>query len=186
MTARPSPPIGSGVPTGRRQTTVALAPGASACFHTDGLGEVPIGAGRRLGREGIDEELLAIGPDGDAADLIARIVRRSEDQPDDMAACIITALPGGAEHWSLRIEELEVDARMVNGRWAEGFLIACGVSAAHVDKALAEARRMVAHAGSAVIEVRIGEELTEVRVTKPAAVGMPIAHRPSLELAATG
>jgi hypothetical protein len=188
VTACSSPPIGSGVATGRRQTTVALAPGASACFHTDGLGEVPIGGGRRLGREGVDAQLQAIGPDGDAADLIARIVRRSEDQPDDMAACILTALPGGAEHWSLRIEELEVDARMLNGRWAEGFLIACGVGAAHVDKALGEARRMVAHAGSAVIEVRIGEQLCEVRVSAPAAVSMPIAQRPvwSEDLAATG
>jgi hypothetical protein len=187
VTACSSPPIGSGVPTGRRQTTVALAPGASACFHTDGLGEVPIGGGRRLGREGVEAELRAIGAGGDASDLIARIVRRSDEQPDDMAACIITALPGGAEHWSLRLEELEVDARMVRGGWAESFLVACGVGAPSIEKAMNEARWTIAYAGTAVIEVRIGEELVEVRVGAPAAVSMPIAHRPAaaLDLAAT-
>ncbi|MDP8968712.1 MAG: serine/threonine-protein phosphatase, partial [Actinomycetota bacterium] len=188
VTVCSSPPIGAGVPTGRRQTTVGLAPGARACFYTDGLGEVKVGRGRRLGREGVEEELQALGPTSDADELIARIVRRSEDQPDDMAACIITALPGTAQHWSLRIEELEVDAAMLSGGWAEQFLVACGVTGPHVERALREAREMVALAGTAMVEVRIGEQLVDVRVSPPPAVALPLERRPESprELAATG
>ncbi|MDX6689174.1 MAG: hypothetical protein QOG15_631 [Solirubrobacteraceae bacterium] len=187
VTVGSSPPIGAGVPTGRRQTTIALAPGASACFYTDGLDEVPVADGR-LGRSGVAEELRAVGPHGDAADLIARIVQRSERQPDDMAACILTALPGGAEHWALRLEELEVDAAAMSGGLTERFLLACGVGKPNIANALQDADRIIRRAGTAIVEVRIGETLTDVRVQRPAAVTMPIARRSatSLDLAATG
>ncbi|CAA9505661.1 MAG: Serine phosphatase RsbU, regulator of sigma subunit, partial [uncultured Solirubrobacteraceae bacterium] len=178
VTACSSPPIGAGAPTGRRQTTIALAPGATACFHTDGLDEVPVASGR-LGREGVAEELRAVGPEGDSAELLARIVRRSEHQPDDMAACIITALPGGADRWCLRLEELEVDAETLNSGWAERFLLACGVGRPHLGTALLEAREIVARDGTAVIEVRVGEALAEVRVAAPPAVMLPIERRPA-------
>jgi hypothetical protein len=189
VTASSSPPIGVDAPTGRRQTTVALAPGASACFFTDGLGEVPLDDRRRLGRDGVRRELEALGPDAGAADLIARVVRRSDAQPDDMAACILTALPGGAEHWSVQLEEIEVDAAMLSGGWLKRFLGACGVGGPHIARALREAEEMVGLAGTAVVEVRIGEQLLEVRVSPPATVSMPIARRqasPVEELAATG
>ena len=176
MTACASPPIGAGVPTGRRQTTIAFAPGARACFHTDGLDEAPVGP-RRLGRDGVAEELRSIGPHGTAADLLARIVRRSARQADDMAACILTALPGSAEHWSLRLEELEVDANAITRGWAERFLLACGVGKPHIAKALRQAQGVVARAGTAIIEIRIGEELADVRVMPPPAVMLPIMLR---------
>ncbi|HEV2787096.1 MAG TPA: PP2C family protein-serine/threonine phosphatase, partial [Solirubrobacteraceae bacterium] len=187
VTVSSSPPVGAGVPTGRRQTTVGLAPGQRACFHTDGLGEVPVGGGDRLGRDGVASELEAIGPRATATALIERIVRRSDGQPDDMAVCILTAGPGGSEHWSLRIEELEVDAAMLRSGAAERFLVACGVSSAHIARALREARQMVGLAGTALVEVRVGEELVEVRVDAPPAVMLPIARRPtwSFELAET-
>ncbi|MDQ3678758.1 MAG: serine/threonine-protein phosphatase [Actinomycetota bacterium] len=187
VTVSSSPPIGTGAPTGRRQTTIALAPGAGACFFTDGLDEIPV-AGGRLGREGVAEELRAVGPQGDAADLLARIVQRSERQPDDMAVCMLTAQPGGAEHWSLRLEELEVDAAAMSGGWTERFLLACGVGKAHIAKALHEADHIIGRAGTAIVEVRIGETLTDVRVHRPPAITMPIARRVanSTDLAATG
>ena len=188
VTVSSSPPIGAGVPTGRRQTTVGLAPGRLACFHTDGLGEVPVRSGERLGREGVARELEALGPRASAAELIDRIVSNSEGQPDDMAACILSAGPGGAATWTLRIEELEVDPAMLRSGGAERFLVACGVGGAHISRALREARQMVGLAGSAVVEVRIGEELVEVRIDPPPAVMLPIARRPtgSFELAETG
>jgi hypothetical protein len=173
VTVCSSPPLGAGAPTGRRQTTIALAPGQAACFHTDGLDEAPSELGR-LGRDAVAEELRAIGPDGDAADLLARIVRRSRRQPDDMAACIVTALPGGATRWALRLEELEVDDAALAGGWAARFLSACGVEAPHIARALREARRIVAADGTAVVEVRLGETLADVRVTRPPAVTLPI------------
>jgi hypothetical protein len=115
-------------------------------------------------------------------------VRRSERQPDDMAACIVTALPGAAEGWSLRLEELEVDAAAQSGGWTERFLLACGVGGPHIAKALREAAQMIGRAGTAIVEVRIGEALTEVRVGRPPAVMLPIARRSasSIELAAAG
>jgi len=174
VTATSSPPIGAGYPTGRRQTTVALAPGAAACFLTDGLTDVSITPGRRLGRDGLHDELRAVGADAD--ELIARVVRRSETQPDDMAVCILTALPGGAEHWSLQLEELEADDAMLSSRWVEQFLVACGADPPQIGRALTEAREMVGLAGTAIVEVRIGEELLEIRVGPPSAVTMPIAR----------
>jgi hypothetical protein len=176
VTVCSSPPLGADAPTGRRQTTIALAPGQAACFHTDGLDEAP-GAVGRLGRDAVAEELRALGAGGDAADLLARIVRRSRRQPDDMAACILEALPGGAEGWALRIEELEVDGATLRGGWAERFLSACGVEAPHIARALREARRIVATDGTAVVEVRLGETLADVRVTRPPAVTLPIGGR---------
>jgi hypothetical protein len=188
VTACSSPPIGAGLPTGRRQTTVALPPGAAACFATDGLADVPIGHGRRLDRDGLAAELEAVGADGDAADLVERVVRRSEHQPDDMAACIVTALPGGAEHWSVQLEELEVDSAMLHGGHVEQFLVACGAERPQIARALAEAQEMVTLAGTAIVEVRIGEQLLAVRVDQPPAISLPIARRRMLadEVAATG
>jgi len=187
VTACSSPPVGAGAPTGRRQTTIALAPGATACFHTDGLDEAPVASGR-LGREGVAEELRALGPDDGAAQLLARVVQRTDRQPDDMAACMLTALPGGAERWCLRLEELEVDAETLRRGRAERFLVACGVGRPHRDTALLAAQEIVARDGTAVIEVRVGEALAEVRVAAPPAVMLPIERRPigSSALAATG
>jgi len=176
VTVCSSPPIGAGAATGRRQTTIALAPGDSVCFHTDGLSELPVASGR-LGRDGVAKDLEAIGPHGDASDLLARIVARNDSQPDDMAACILTALPGTAGHWALRLEELEVDRAMLDGGWAERFLLACDVGRPHIATAVRKADAIVARDGSAVIEVRLGEALPAVHVSPPPAVTLPIAGR---------
>lgn len=187
VTVCSSPPIGAGAATGRRQTTIAFAPGAAACLHTDGLDEAPATFGR-LGREGVAEELRALGPRPAADELIARVVRRSARQPDDMAACILTALPGGAASWSLRVEELEVDAPSLAGGWAERFLVACGVDRARIARALREVHAIIERDGTAVVEVRVGEALAEVRVAPPPAVTLPVADRrsPAIGTAATG
>jgi hypothetical protein len=173
VTACASPPVGAGAPTGRRQTTIPFAPGARACFHTDGLDEAPIGS-RRLGHDRVAEELRAAGPSATAADLLARVVQISDRQPDDMAACILTALPGSSEHWSLHLEELEVDATALERGSAERFLLACGVGKPHIAKALRQAPATVARSGTAVSEVRAGVAVADGRVTPPPAVMLPI------------
>ena len=176
VTTCSSPPLGAGAATGRRQTTIPFAPGAVACLYTDGLDEAPLTYGR-LGRDGLAEELRAVGPHPQAGDLIARVARRSGRQSDDMAACIVTALPGGAAGWSLRLEELEVDRATLSSGWAQRFLVACGVEPARVARALREAHAIIARSGTAVVEVRVGEALAEVRVTPPSAITLPIAGR---------
>ncbi len=173
VTAASSPPIGAGAATGRRQTTIALAPGATACFYTDGLLEARNGDDR-LGADAVADELRRIGADGTAADLLAGIVRRSDSQPDDMAACILTALPGGARVWSVRIEELEVDATSLTRGAPAQFLRACGVEEPHLAGALRRPARIVGRHGTAVIEVRVGEQLAEVRVNVPPAHVLPM------------
>ena len=61
VTAASSPPIGVGVRTGLRQTTVPLVPGAVACLFTDGLIEARTADGI-LGRERLDRVLDELGP----------------------------------------------------------------------------------------------------------------------------
>jgi hypothetical protein len=177
VTVSSSPPIGAGAPTGRRQTTIGLPAGAAACFHTDGLADVMLGSAR-LGPDGVARELGALGTQGDARELLARIVRGSDHHPDDMAACILAPLPGAAAGRPLQVEELEVDAAMVGDGRAQRFLVACGAREAHVEQALGEARQVVARAGTAVLEVHVGEALAEVRVGTPAAVTLPATGAP--------
>jgi hypothetical protein len=93
-----------------------------------------------------------------------------------MAVCIVEALPGGCDTWSLRLEELEVDAASIDGGWAERFMAECGLGRAHIAKALRDAREVIAYAGTAVIVVRMGEALADVRVTAPPAITLPIGR----------
>jgi hypothetical protein len=177
ITVSSSPPIGAGAPTGRRQTTIGLPPGAAACFHTDGLADVMLGSAR-LGPDGVARELGALGAQGEAGELLARIVRGSEHHPDDMAACMLAPLPGAAAGRPLQVEELEVDAAMVRDGRAQRFLVACCAREAHIEWALGEARQVIARAGTAVLEVHVGEALAEVRVGTPAAVTLPATGAP--------
>jgi len=65
-------PVGMGVRTGTRQTSVVLPPGSVACFFTDGL----LDAGRdgeRLGYRGAWRLLDELGPEADAGALVARV-----------------------------------------------------------------------------------------------------------------
>ena len=77
VTAASSPPIGVGVRTGLRQTTVPLVPGSVACLFTDGLIEARTADGI-LGRERLSELLDEIGEDATARRLIEQRGRRGE------------------------------------------------------------------------------------------------------------
>lgn len=137
LTAGGCPPIGAGLETGLRQTTVALPPGAAAIFHTDGLTDI-LRHGRRMGRAGLAE---AVRPDESAEALLERLVAGSESQPDDMAACILRPLPGAATAAAARSEVLHLHDDPARARH---FLAACGHSGAPVP------------AGAEVLEVRDG------------------------------
>jgi serine phosphatase RsbU (regulator of sigma subunit) len=170
-----SPPLGAGVPTGRRQTTLALPPGAAACLHTDGLADVLVGTDR-LGMDGVAAELAAVGPQADAGELLDRVVGLSRLQPDDMAVCILTALPGGGDGAGARLETLEVDLAMLRGSRVARFLQACGVPAPEADVTLAAARELCARAGTAIIEVRMHAAGAAATVVPPPPPALPLGR----------
>jgi serine phosphatase RsbU (regulator of sigma subunit) len=157
-----SPPIGVGLRTGLRETTVALPSGSVACFYTDGLVEAKQGDGM-LGRARLAEMVDALGPDEQALSLLERVVDAADDAPDDMAVCLIRPV-SGAQALLPRVELLELDAEDLDGGFAERFLEACGVPAGELDLAREQARAAVATHGRALLEVTVSDGLGRARV----------------------
>jgi stage II sporulation SpoE-like protein len=161
-----SPPIGWTVPTGRRQTTVSLPPGAVVCLFSDGLLEARFDDGELLGRERLDELLAALGPRPDAARLLARVRETAPITPDDMAACILAPEIAIARPRT-RVEELEVEARSLSAGKVELFLEECEVAAAEIEPAIDRAGDIAAVWGSALLRVELDGENADVFVTAP-------------------
>jgi hypothetical protein len=161
-----SPPIGWTVPTGRRQTTVSLAPGAIVCLFSDGLIEARDDDSELLGRERLDELLAALGPRPDAGRLLASVRKAAPINPDDMAACILApevALIVPHTH----VEELEVDARALAGGKVERFLEGCAVADAEIGSTIDRARDIVSVWGSALMRVELDGDGATVAVAVP-------------------
>jgi hypothetical protein len=177
VTACSSPPLGVGLPTGRRQTTVTLPAGGAACFFTDGLMDVAE-RGERLGPDGLRREYEALGPDASAGDLVARLVERTSQQADDMAACVLAPLPGTPAHDGPRVEVLEVDAGALSRQRVARFLRACGATESEARRAIEEAWGVVDRAGSAVLEAWIAADAVWIGVREPAASPLRV---PALE-----
>ena len=138
-----SPPLGVGLPTGLRQTTVSLSSDAVACFFTDGLIEARVGDGM-LGRENLERRLLMLGPGPDAGGLLSQA---GETATDDRAVCIVRV--GTAAGRALHLEELELDARDAGGGDVARFLGECGVTPDEINRAIGAA--LAAPAGTAVL-----------------------------------
>jgi hypothetical protein len=155
VTIGSSPPIGAGTTTGLRQTTVALPPGASACFFTDGLVEARLQDDDLLGRDRLTAIVEELGAGAKAGVLLERIATTAARAPDDMAACIVTARDSAAAPAAERIEELELDALDAGQRRARGFLDACGIGAEEADALLKTAQGAVAEFGSALLRVTL-------------------------------
>jgi hypothetical protein len=161
-----APPIGVGIRTGVRQTTVPLPRGSAACFFTDGLLEARSG-GTLLGHEGLAGMVGELGPLDSAAALLDRVVERADETPDDMTACLVRTVAGSAAAGP-RIEELELEPDDLGSATPERFLEACGVPAEAVATVLAEAERICATAGGAVLRVSIDDSGAAASVTGPA------------------
>jgi stage II sporulation SpoE-like protein len=155
VTVGSAPPIGAGMTTGLRQTTVALPPGASACFFTDGLVEARMHGDDLLGRDRLTKIVEELGPGADAAALLERIATTAERAPDDMAACIIRAGETAVPSPNVRVEDLELDALDTGDTRARGFLKACGVSADEADSVLKTAAGAIAEFGGALLRVKL-------------------------------
>jgi len=152
VTVAASPAVGWGMPTGRRQTTVSLPTGALVCLFSDGLTEAR-SLGQMLGRERLETLLRRLDPRASAQALVGRVRAGADGAPDDMAACIVTPDPVRSAS-ALRVEELELDAQQLEGGRPVAFLEACRVSGNEIASAVADARRVAAEAGAAVLRVR--------------------------------
>jgi Stage II sporulation protein E (SpoIIE) len=158
-----APPIGVGLPTGRRQTTVPLPRGSAACFFTDGILEARLGR-TLLGREWLSDVIAGFGPLDSAAALLDRVIEEADATPDDMTACLVRAV-AGSEAGGPRVEQLEMGPDDVGATAPGRFLAACGVPADAVDTALVEARRLIVQAGKALLTVTIDGDHASVEVT---------------------
>jgi Stage II sporulation protein E (SpoIIE) len=157
VTAGSSPPIGVGVRTGLRQTTVPLVPGSVACMFTDGLMEARVDGGI-LGRDRLEELLEELGRDATARGLIDSVHRESRVLSDDIAAVVVQPT-NGSTAGLFRTEQLELSDRELEGPTARRFLEACGVADAEADAAVYDARTLADRFGGVILHVVFGNRL---------------------------
>jgi hypothetical protein len=157
-----SPPIGWGLRTGLRQTTIPLPSGAIACLYTDGLAEAQTVAGI-LGRERLAEIVAECGRDAKAQDLLDAVAAEATGLRDDMAACMIA--PRRHVHAAAtRTELLELSGAELDEGLSTRFLEECGVAEEAGRVAEAEAATVVQDHGAALLLVRFGVGGTRVQV----------------------
>jgi len=157
VTAGSSPPIGVGVRTGLRQTTVPLVSGSVAAMFTDGLLEARTEGGL-LGRERLAELLEELGDEATARRLVDSVGNVARVMSDDIAAVVIQPT-NAATAGLFRTEQLELTARELDTDVAERFLEACGVASAEVQSALYDARMIADRFGGVILHVVFGNRL---------------------------
>jgi hypothetical protein len=157
VTAGSSPPIGVGVRTGLRQTTVPLVSGSVAAMFTDGLLEARTEGGL-LGRERLAELLEELGDEATARRLVESVRSVSRVMSDDIAAVVIQPT-NAATAGLFRTEQLELTSRELETDVAERFLAACGVAPADVEAALYDARMISDRFGGVILHVVFGNRL---------------------------
>jgi len=159
VTTASSPPIGVGVRTGLRQTTLPLTPGSLACLYTDGLIEARTEDGGLLGGERLEQIVADLAEDATATDLIAEVARATTRLPDDMAAFLLTPT-AGVTAGGFRREQLELSATEASGPLLERFLADCMVAEEQRDAARHEARALAGSYDGVVVSVSFGTRHT--------------------------
>ncbi len=153
ITVCAAPPIGAGMRTGLRQTTVAVPGGAQVCFFTDGVTEARTG-GQLFGAGRLSRTLAALGPEANATQLLERVAEATDTRSDDMAACVLN-IAGEPAAPAVLLEELELDREMPSNRRAEQLLLACGVQRGEIPELIANARHAAGQAGTAIVELHL-------------------------------
>ena len=157
VTAGSSPPIGVGVRTGLRQTTVPLVSGSVAAMFTDGLLEARTEGGL-LGRDRLAELLEELGDDATARGLVESVNRVARVMSDDIAAVVIQPT-NAATAGLFRTEQLELTSRELEDDLADRFLEACGVAPAEIESSLYDARMISDRFGGVILHVVFGNRL---------------------------
>ena len=174
LTICSSPPIGVGLATGRRQTTLSLPTGSGACFYSDGLIEARCDDGL-LGAAGLREILAGLGFTPDADALLDRVSAAADTGRDDMATCILSARSGAAGA-RVHVEELELDADALRRAPVALFLQECRLPAADIPSTIELAGAIAASYGSALLRVErepMGVSATVLAPEAAAARAMP-------------
>ena len=153
-----SPPIGAGLRTGLRQTTVPLTPGVIACLYTDGLIEARTEEGL-LGRERLAQILAELGPDATAAAVIERVADEARSVSDDMAVCLLSPT-ASVTSGGFRTEQLELSAEEIEGPLPGRFLAECGVGEEACEDVERELRDVVSRYDGAVLHATFGSRRT--------------------------
>ena len=164
-------PLGAGVPTGRRQTTLPLPPGTTVCLFTDGATEARRGDGR-VGSDELATWLRDLGPDATADDVLACLEKNADALDDDVTICVLRSTGAvSADATPELVEELAVAPG--EGPTLIRFLIACGVSPARAAE-LAVRLEQAPERAMLVAEVRISEKASQARL-RPARPAMTVA-----------
>ncbi|HEY1359957.1 MAG TPA: PP2C family protein-serine/threonine phosphatase [Thermoleophilaceae bacterium] len=156
--AASSPPVGIGLRTGLRQTTVPLSPGCVACLYTDGLSEARTGESI-LGRGRLGDLVGELGREAQARQLLDRVAEEASSTPDDMAAVVFTPT-AGVTTGGFRTELLELSAEELEGPLGHRFLEACGVAEDDAQHALDDAAFLATRFDQVVLHVVFGNRLT--------------------------
>jgi len=176
LTAVSAPPLGAGIATGLRQTTVPFPPGSTACLFTDGLSDGRTRERRRLGRARLAELADGLGDRLTARELLDRVSREALEITDDMAVCILHAADVGdgagdrPDHG--RIEELALPPGEVSTSTMQRFLWACGVEPGEALATMGSARGLAPSEGVGV--------LLRVETDRPSPVEISPLERASL------
>ncbi len=175
ITVCAAPPIGAGMRTGSRQTTVAVPGEAHVCFFTDGVTEARTG-GQLFGAGRLSRALAALGPEANATQLLERVAEATDTRSDDMAACVLN-IAGDLAAPAVLLEELELDRETPSNRRAEQLLLACGVQRGEIPELIANARHAAGHAGTAIVELHLAAAggAPSVRLRRDSVTHLPTA-----------
>jgi hypothetical protein len=158
ITVCSAPPIGVGIRTGTRQTTVSVPGQSLVCFYTDGVTDARVG-GELFGAERLQRALAELPRGATATALLDRVAAATDARPDDMAACLLAvsgpARVGGSPSPAapaVRVEELELDRETAASPRTVQFLLACGVERREIAELVRSAQLAVEHAGTVILE----------------------------------
>jgi serine phosphatase RsbU (regulator of sigma subunit) len=163
-----SPPLGTNLETGRRQTTIPLPEGSAVCLVTDGVTEART-EGERIGVSRVIKWLSALGPGAMSSDIVARLREETDNAEDDATVCMLRALTP-AQTGAPRIEEALVEGG--DSTYLVRFLRDCGLPLADAEEAgealaaLPDGLRLIAS-----VEIRGGRAVVELSPLRSGAGG---------------
>ncbi len=162
-----SPPVGWGIPTGRRQSCIPLPAGTAMCFFTDGLTEARCEDGL-LGSERLAALLASLGSHPSAGALVKLVTETAGATPDDLAACMLVPGAGvGAAGMKRHIEELEFDRRDLDNGGLSRFLAACDLTGPRAAELVGRAERALACGETALLKVEFARGGIHARIDVP-------------------